>query len=315
MAPFKWPALAVSVSEASSHLIRKTVSDNAKRELLEADPKRKRIALGDGHSNSHVEHLAAQGHTPTHLMQHVGSSSGHFEHLAGQVHALLTEQSLQTLAGPWLPPDSVRAAHAWNAMHAQALGYTGAAWNAVSTGQMVQPQVERRMPPVSVSATPAWNAMHAQTLGYTEAAWNAELTEQNVQTQAERRMPPDSVRAAPACNAMLAAAKLAEGSTVSETASANSAVAELSFEPVEGLDIITKGMSAGVKEAASAWCREMDIPSVELLVEAELEAEFIAAIGAQPGGIQERVLLKRLANVANADGIKMIPVMDDATRR
>ena len=180
-------------------------------------------------------------------------------------------------------------------------------WNQLSTFEQSTAQVHTA-PSRRCMSYLYHDRLRAQVLGYTDETWNADLAEPSVQTQPDLRLPSDSVGAAPAWKVILSEAKLAEGSTVSETtseqsqtAASSSMVAELSIEPVEGLESVTKGMSAAVKEAAIAWCLEMDIPSVELLVEAELESEFVSQIGAQPGGVQEKIILTRLAKWANAD--------------
>lgn len=69
-------------------------------------------------------------------------------------------------------------------------------------------------------------------------------------------------------------------------------------EAVEGLAALTKGMSAATKEAAFAWCIEADIPSVELMIEAKLDVDFISHLALKPGGAQDITLRKRLASAA-----------------
>jgi hypothetical protein len=57
-------------------------------------------------------------------------------------------------------------------------------------------------------------------------------------------------------------------------------------------------MSSAVKEAALTWCGENDVPTVELLLQADLDDDLVAhvhAAGVKPGGVQDKMLRKRLA--------------------
>ena len=61
-------------------------------------------------------------------------------------------------------------------------------------------------------------------------------------------------------------------------------------------------MSHTAKEAALEWCIDHDVPTVELLVQAEEAVdEFVAhmqASSVKPGGLQDKALKKRLKEAA-----------------
>ena len=160
-----------------------------------------------------------------------------------------------------------------------------------------------------------------QALGYTAAAWDAELDQTNPY---EHDVPVEmALKAVPGWKAILGDsfsrstsspgpststvsladvphAELSRPSLVPSSSLTAEAVTMLRLEAIEGALAALKGMSAAVKEAAVTWCECMDIPSMELLVLAEQEKEFVAQLGVKAGGIQEKMILKRLAKVAAA---------------
>ena len=70
---------------------------------------------------------------------------------------------------------------------------------------------------------------------------------------------------------------------------------------MEGLAALVKGLSADVLAAASAWCAEQKLGTVELIAEEELDDIFVAALGFKPPAVQGEVILrKRLAKLRGA---------------
>jgi hypothetical protein len=73
---------------------------------------------------------------------------------------------------------------------------------------------------------------------------------------------------------------------------------------VDGLSSLVEYLSLETQEAALQWCIDTDTPSVQVLVLTQQDEEFIASIGAQPGGNIDTILRDRLAAVRRSLGAK-----------
>eukprot|EP00966_Prymnesium_polylepis_P210616 4876549-Prymnesium_polylepis.2 len=139
----------------------------------------------------------------------------------------------------------------------------------------------------------------ANVLGYTQGSWDAELAASVAHDQCVKGANASQPADVPAWKATIAERIHEVQAERSSTPSSSSNV-EAALEAIDGLPTLMKGMSATAKDAAVEWCNAMDIPSVELFVQAELETEFVAQLGVKQGGLQQQMLMKRLATVAAA---------------
>jgi hypothetical protein len=139
----------------------------------------------------------------------------------------------------------------------------------------------------------------SQVLGYTQGSWDAELAASVAHDQCVTGANASQPADVPAWKATIAERIHEVQAERSSTPSSSSNV-EAALEAIDGLPTLMKGMSATAKDAAVEWCNAMDIPSVELFVQAELETEFVAQLGVKQGGLQQQMLMKRLATVAAA---------------
>ena len=65
----------------------------------------------------------------------------------------------------------------------------------------------------------------------------------------------------------------------------------------KGLASLVKDLPAHIQTAAVKWCEESEAWSVDMIVEAELDDAFVAALSLKPGGASEIVVRKELAKV------------------
>ena len=69
---------------------------------------------------------------------------------------------------------------------------------------------------------------------------------------------------------------------------------------VAGLSDLLQGLPEDVQSAALAWCVQMDCPSISMLIETELDDDFVPALSLNPNGAVALALRKRLARARGA---------------
>ena len=72
------------------------------------------------------------------------------------------------------------------------------------------------------------------------------------------------------------------------------------LDMIEGLAALVHGLPAHIQAAAVKWCEENDAPSVVMIVAAEFDDAFVAALSLKQGGASEVGVRKRLAALREA---------------
>ena len=67
------------------------------------------------------------------------------------------------------------------------------------------------------------------------------------------------------------------------------------LDALNGLASLVKDLPAHIQAAAVKWCEDNEAWSVGIIVEAEADDAFVAALSLKPGGMSEIVVRKRLA--------------------
>jgi hypothetical protein len=72
------------------------------------------------------------------------------------------------------------------------------------------------------------------------------------------------------------------------------------LDMIEGLAALVHGLPAHIQAAAVKWCEENDAPSVAMIIAAEFDDDFVAALSLKQGGASEVGVRKRLAALREA---------------
>ena len=97
------------------------------------------------------------------------------------------------------------------------------------------------------------------------------------------------------------ASKHPKAEAAAASSSENSGAAPCTeLDKVDGLAKLLAHLSADHRAMALKWCVDHDADSVNVIVLMEMDDEFVASMGLKVGGLNERLLRKRLAVIREA---------------